>query len=223
MPNLLALREGLRSSIGNPLPSDVSDPKLNGFINDAYERISTRFRFHKTRKICILTTVNGSYRYNLPADATVVMRVKDLTNHRRLVPVGDRDESDYTRRDSFTGQPEKYIRYRGFLEFTPTPDGAYRLEVRYKAAIAPLVDDADTPVVPSSWHHGIKLLAKHLYYDDQGDAAKAVMAYDSYKVWLEDQPVEVDEEKRSMDQAVAIPAWQRRHRGTPRDWDDEEW
>lgn len=222
MPNLGALRTSLRGSVGNPLASDIPDTLLTAKLNDAYEHIATRYKFHKTRKICILTTVSGSYKYNLPSDVTVVKRIKDLTNHKKLTLIDDSNSSMYEGRDNLQGRPEKYIRYRGFIEITPTPDDAYRLEVYYVAAVTPLADDTDTPVIPLSWHHGIRLLAKHLYFDDKGDTARAMLAYDSYKTWLEDQPVEVDEEKRSLDQGIALPGLQRRHRGLPRDWDEDE-
>jgi hypothetical protein len=163
------------------------------------------------RKICIVETIAGEHRYSLPDDAAAVLRIKNISvaNERKLKKIGDRRESEYTARNrtDAQGPPELYARYRGYFELTPTPDGVYQLEVFYKAGIPLLVTNGDAPVIPESWHHGIILLGRQIYYDEvANDFQKAAYASQSFDKWVSEQPTEIDEEMEAdMDSGVSLP------------------
>lgn len=214
---LLDLRNRLRSSIGNLTSTDdAGDALLNQHINSAYEDISNKFRFHKMRKLCDFSTVAGTRRYGIPDGATEVYQVRDLTNNNKLEKLGQRRAEELpiavdgvVDPVSLRGKPVKYVRTRDFLELHPTPDGTYLIRVFYKAEYTPLVSDADTPVLPDSWHRGIGMLARWYFYDQSGDLAKAEQSLNSFNRWVADQPSEVDEETRQLDSGVEIPTLSR--------------
>lgn len=209
MSTLVEMRVKLRSRIGSPEISSVAELILTDCINTAYEQIANKYRFHKSRKICIVNTIQGEHRYNLPDDTSVVLRIKNLTVEQKLKKIGDRRSSEYvgrSRTDS-QGAPTMYARYRGFFELTPTPDGVYSLEVFYKYGVGKLQADSDVPVIPASWHHGIVLMARHVYYDEvANDYTKAAYAMQSFDKWVADQPTEIDEEMMAdLDSGVSVP------------------
>ena len=101
--------------------------------------------------------------------------------------------------------PQIYIRTGTGITLDPVPDAVYTIKYLYKGKITPLVADADEPVIPDGWDEGIKLLARHKYYDDKGDLQKAYWATNSYREWMRDQPSEIDEESVDIDSAVELP------------------
>jgi hypothetical protein len=211
MSTLLEMRVKLRSRIGAPDPNSVTDAVLTDCLNTAYLQIANKYRFHMSRKLCIVKTIAGEFRYALPDNTSAVLRIKDITaNHeRKLKKLGDRRESEYdarTRTDSW-GEPMSYARYRGWFELTPTPDGVYSLEVFYKFGVPELVNDSDVPVIPASWHHGIVLMGRQVYYDEVGnDFTKAAYASQSFDKWVAEQPTEIDEEMMAdLDSGVSVP------------------
>lgn len=209
---LLELRTRLRSQVGNPTVVDASDAYLNQLVNDSMKDITGRFRFHKARKRCLFWTVNGQDDYGLPVDCEVVLRLWDTTNRRKLEKIGDRQFSSQTNLPDTTGKPEKYVRYRDYVELYPTPDlgtsadaqDGYAIEVFYKYKQVELAADSDVPGIPDSWHLGIVLYGKYLYYMNQGDVPKQQICMESWKIWLADKPTEIDEESVDIDSGVEV-------------------
>jgi len=124
------------------------------------------------------------------------------------VKVGDRDYA--TRLNDIEpatwGHPEKYLRYRDSVDLIPVPNGEYVIEVFYKYDVVDLVADADTPGIPPTWHYGLVMYAKYLYYtQEQNDQPKAVLAYEAFQLWAKDKPTEIDEESVDIDTGVVIP------------------
>lgn len=209
---LLELRNRLRSQIGNPTTVDVTDQDLNQLLNDSMKDITGRFRFHKARKRCSFWTVNGQGRYGLPVDCESVLRLWDMTNRLKLEKIGDRQFSSQTNLADTVAKPEKYVRYRDYVELYPIPDqgtsaeaqDGYEIEVYYKYKQALLTDNSDVPGIPDSWHLGIVLYAKYLYRMNQDDIPKQQAALEVWKIWVQDKPTEIDEESVDIDSGVDV-------------------
>jgi hypothetical protein len=208
--DLATLRSRLRKRIGNPDTSDVTDADLTDIINQAYKDIADRFRFHQVRRLCSFDTVSGSKNYELPSALVSIINVRDRTSGDKLTKTDLRDDaSQESEDDDDQGQPLYYIRLRNFIRLEPTPDGVYKIEIFYKAGITDLSADGDSPILPDPWHEGILKLARHYYYDQKPDVAKAQYALQMYQSWVSTKPVEVDEEKKDLDKGVVIPTLQR--------------
>jgi len=207
MADLVTIRTRLRKSIGNPDTVDVPDSDLNQNINDSYREIANKFRFHSVRKICQFDTIDGTDKYGIPVDASAVLRVRDNTNEKRLEKLGDRRAAEQLNitANIQKGAPESYVRHRTWIEIFPIPDAVYQIEMLYKATVTDLVSDSDAPIIPVSWHRGIRLLAKYYYYEEKGDTPKQLASQQAYSRWLLNQPTEVDEEKRDIDSGVTLP------------------
>lgn len=201
---LSVMRDALRKRIGNPSTVDTPDIDLTANINTAYEDIANRYRFNGMRKYGTITTVVGTLAYSLPADCVAVIRIHDSTNERRLFKLDSRREAELMA-VSTNGRPQFYLRLATTIELHPVPDGIYSIKVYYKSTVTALVTDVSTPVIPQSWHEGIIQRAKYVYYNDQGDNAKATVALNQFKDWVSEQPVEVDEEKIDYDSGVSVP------------------
>lgn len=207
MSTLLQIRDALRKSIGNPDTTDVPETDLTININDSYREIANKFRFHDTRKLCQFDTIDGTYKYGLPVDASAVLRVRDNTNEKRLEKFGDRRAAEQLNvtANIQKGRPESYVRHKTWVEIFPIPDGIYEIELLYKARVVDLSADDDVPILPESWHRGIRLFAKYYYYEEKGDTPKELAAQGSFDRWLRNQPTEIDEESVDFDSGVTLP------------------
>ena len=204
MSQLSALRTKLRRKIGNPSVADVADSLLTEHINTAIDRITSRYVFNNVRKICTFPTVANESQYFLPNDCFAVLRVRDNTNNKRLVKIGDQQYAD--RLDDTPGKPESYLRQKTWVTIVPVPDAVYTIELFYKAMPVDLVNDADLPVTPPAWDEGIVLMARHVYWDDIGDYVKAKYGLDTFNAWVQVMPTEVDDESATIDSGVQIPS-----------------
>jgi hypothetical protein len=203
--NFAELRSKLRTSIKKPDENDVPETDLGDYINEGYRDLAGRYQYHQTRKRCTFVTVLGESRYQLPPDIASVLRLGDLTHGRKLKKAGDRKiaERMVPIRQFW---PRYYIRYRNYVELAPTPDAdGYVIEIFYIAIPALLQLDADTPVLPETWHRGIVLRARWHYFVDKGDSAQATEALNMFSVWVSDKPSEIEEESVDIDSAVEVP------------------
>jgi hypothetical protein len=188
---LQEMQAALRLRIGNPLADEVSDGELRSHLNSSLLDIADRFRFHKARRVCRFNTVQSQSRYDLPSNLTAILRAQDVTSFRKLEKVGDRQYS--SRSDDNEGQPAQYVRYRDYIQLIPVPDGIY------------MAAATDVPGLPPSWHMGIVLRARWYYYDARSDNPKKIEALESFRLWAQDKPTEIDEESVDIDSGVEIP------------------
>lgn len=213
MSTLTQLQTALRGRVGNPTVTDVPDATLTDLINRAIEEIEDRYRFRKNRKTTSITTVDGQADYNLPATSLVVMSVGDASNNSHLEQKDDawylanRGQYYNTSGVAQKGKPLYYVPYGDYIMLLPVPDAStYSIRVAYRAQYTALVAGIDSPEIPSVWHEGVLKLARAKFYDDRQDTAKYQQYYNDWKMWVEEKPVEVDEENFwDNQQGVIVP------------------
>lgn len=201
--NLQAAQISLRSKIGNPTTANVPDATLTGYLNDAYRFVATRYPFNEMRKVVSFSTAVGTDRYIVPPDLAVVKKLWDDTNKKQIMKRGVNFVSSLPK-NMQTGKPKWYFRADDWMQIIPSVDGIYSLMLYYQIQPAALVNAADTPIIPVSWHDGWVLKARHIYYDEKGDIGKAIYANNAWKDWVADKPSEIDQEKEDTDQAVDL-------------------
>ena len=202
--NLQEMRDELRVKVGNPTISDVADIVLNRFINESLRHIGDRYPFHGARNIQTFPTVVGTKRYQLPTDCGTLMRVWNATERHRIHRRDMKDYANHEEQDTgVTGDPYHYHRlgttdnagdYTDWIQFNPIPDAIYTVGLFYKTSIADLAIDADAPTIPVTWHTGIVKYARYLFYDETQDWQRSQFAFSTWTLWLQDKPVELQQE-----------------------------
>lgn len=204
--DLTTLNSTLRTKVGNPSTAETAESVLTRLNNEAYEEIFEKYTFHKARKVVTFPTVAGSALYDVPSDCVAVFSLwNTTTNFQGKIP--KRDENWLSgQQTSTTGPPQGYVRQRGWINLSPTPDQVYTLRLFYKLVYTPMVETADVPVIPASWHPGIWRLARFNYWDEKGDLAKAQWAQAAWTQWVSDKPDELQEEYQMDDtEGVEMP------------------
>ena len=204
--DLVTLNSTLRTKVGSPSTAEVDNTVLTRLNNEAYEEIFEKYIFHKGRKIVTFPTVADSALYDVPADCMAVFSLWNTTeNYQRKIL--KKDENWLANQQTNTaGPPIGYVRQRGWIQLSPTPDQVYTIRLFYKASYTALSADADVPVIPASWHPGIWRLARYNYWDEKGDLAKAQWAQAAWVQWVSDKPDELQEEYQMDDtEGVVMP------------------
>ena len=203
--NLLTMRNTVRTKIGSPSVSDVSQTTLDRLCNAAYREIASKYPFNEVRCIKSFNTALGTSRYDLPLDVAALFRVWNDTEKMKLSKKGVRFLAT-ARKNVPAGKPRYYVRVKNFIQLMPEPSGIYNIHIFYLTEIADMVADGDEPVIPLPWHDGIVLKARHLFYDERGDIGKAIYAKNEWKDWVSDKPSEIDLEKDDLEDGGVIVA-----------------
>lgn len=192
--NFLTMQTRLRERIGNPTTQDVSAATLAVRLNEAYEIIWDRYRFHANRARNVsVVTVAGTDTYTLPVTGDVVRSVRDTTNRIRLKKLMQR-EWESRDHSSGTGKPVSYYIEDGILGIDPKPDGAYSLDIEQRKIYVALASDNDVPTIPASWHLGIVILARYQHWEVTGNWQMTQAALAIWNNWVESKSDEVAEE-----------------------------
>lgn len=132
--------------------------RLNQFINEAYGLVCRRVGFYVNEATQAFSTVVGTATYAWPTDLGHMRSLFDTSRNVDLkaVVIDDIDRSTPS-----NGAPLYYAMSAANVLLYPTPDAVYPLEYRYYKQPAALVNDTDTPTLPSDYHsllvyYGIK-------------------------------------------------------------------
>lgn len=202
---LSTMRDTLRSKVGSPTTTDVTNATLTRIINAAYREIGAKYPFSELRCIKTFDAIALEARYTLPTDLAVLFRVWDATNQIKLQKRGVRYLATIPK-GTPPGRPRSYVRTKDFIQLVPAPDEVISISIFYLTEVADMVDDTDTPVLPLAWHDGIVLKARHIFYDERGDVGKAIYSKSEWKDWVADKPSEIDQEKDDLEDSGVIVA-----------------
>lgn len=217
--NFTELKARLRKSVKNPDLTELPDADAGEYVNSGYRDVTGRYPFHQTRKRCTFNTIIGEEKYQMPDDIAAILRLKIVDTGKKLWKAGDRLIADRLT-DGFRSDPQKYVRYRNYVELAPTPSRVQTIEIYYRAIQALLSDANPNPVLPLEWHDGIWMRGRWYYWMDKGDTAQKASADADYKLWLSDKAGEIDEESVDIDSGVELPELTRGYRPASLRWDD---
>lgn len=201
--DLVTMQLTLRTKVGSPSLTDVTNGTLTRIINAAYREIGSKYPFTELRCIKSFDTIAGVNRYDVPEDLAVLRRVWDDTNKKKITKRGIRFLASQSKNVP-DGPPRNYVRAKNWIQFLPMPNSVVTVQLYYDTETADLVDDADEPVIPLAWHDGIVLKARHIFYDERGDVGKAIYAKSEWKDWVADKPSEIDQEKDDLEDVGVI-------------------
>lgn len=216
--NLTAALADLRTRIGNPNTTEMPDATLTSILNYAQREIATKYKFLIFRVEGSIPTIIGTSDYALPSNVKVVRSVWDVTNKIKLRKAGERFNAESLANYTVNSKPLWYMRIGNNIRLYPTPDAVYTIKYFGKQVPTDLVAGGDLVVLPDTWIDGLLKLTRAKYYDDIAhDITKAIEAMNSWQLWLQTQPTEIDEENVDNDRGVEMPTlgWT----GPRLDWD----
>ena len=159
---LLSMRTWLLEELANR--TDIDTTKLNIWINQAYKDVAGMMKPLELDGNISFSLVTGQPLYNIPS---VVSFLRDIalsdptdflvTQGRVLDKI---DLATYRRLGVLQSTPRTAFRFGRMLVFWPTPDKAYSATADFKADVAPLANDTDSPILQPALHLSIMLRSK---------------------------------------------------------------
>jgi hypothetical protein len=187
---LTELRAAVRTRIGVPTAdSFYPDATLTDLVNEALAAVSAEADWPWLQASTTFATVAGTATYTPPADwdrtRALTIDGYDAMDYRTLPEI-----REYL--STIRGVPRVYTVSGEDLLLRPTPDSTYTVAHDYIVTEAPLVLDADTPLMPAQFHYSIVAFAVHLAHARNNEigsyrgavtgAAAAALA--QYAQWL---------------------------------------
>jgi hypothetical protein len=198
----------LRTSIGNPSTTLVTDAALFECVNDALRELFTKYRWQLAEKKATMATVIGTAAYTLPTDCEAVLMVRNLTSPGGRIYKGGSDQLAETL-PTVSGRPKVYFRNQRTITLFPVPDAVYSLEIYHKLQYTALTT-GQSLFTPDSWISAVVRLARAHYYDGYGaDPAKSREAYNSFTMMVNDLPGEAEEEAQDTLLGVSLSVYER--------------
>lgn len=123
-----------------------------------------------------------------------ILSITDTTNNRKL------ERSHYRVFDKIvptSGQPTRYARFSNTVEFDPTPDAVYNLQIRYRTRPADLASGATFNSLGTEWEEPIIVVATYkgwMALKQYEDAAATKQLMDACLSTRQDVPMLEDED-----------------------------
>lgn len=142
---LLQIRTEVDSSMGNK--TNVLDPRLDTWINLAYNEIASAIDFVELDDEFDIVTVVGTSEYAGPTNPLAVNLLRDENNERLLTWI---PKNEYFRLNRSTnGTVMRWTRRGSQILVWPPPDAIVTLRAQYKRTPPSLATDGDVTILPS--------------------------------------------------------------------------
>jgi len=188
-------REQIRHGVYDRLGVDSSDAELpteviDRLINDALHYIEVRedwpwLQYPAAPSTPNVPTVANQDTYAMPADWLRVSEVVliDAGGNKQPLDMYSPRELDDRWPSSETGMPQEWAIYGDQLMVRPVPDGVYQLIVRYIRREPDLLDDAQVPLMPNSFHAAICEIAAWMAFRRSSQDERATDCWEAWQQW----------------------------------------
>lgn len=159
---LQTFRQQLRAEIGNR--TDVGDPELNGWINDAYVRIAAEHELSEFIASVPFTTVADQPFYQFPEwvwNIVFVSRINadDVEDGSQI---SKSSVEEYRQLPFMKGRPTKAFRYKRLLVLWPTPDTPEDLVADCRILPIKMTNDAHQTLLGVAWDEALQRKAAEI-------------------------------------------------------------
>lgn len=115
--------------------SDISMSRCSFYANQAAAFIWRVEHQDLSEAIAVSSTTSGENKITLPSDFEQLISVSNLsTNPPTLLSAANTDDIDSNW--TYRGEPQQYALYSNHIQWWPTPDSAYSLQLRYRSKYA---------------------------------------------------------------------------------------
>lgn len=136
--------------------TDISQSRCSFYANQAAAYIWRVENHDLAEGIAVSSTTSGENRVTLPSDFEGLISISNLSSSPPTVLTAvntDDVDSDWT----FLGEPIRYALYSNYVQYWPSPDSSYSIQLRYRTKYATV--SATTNVFSVGTRHDMA----HLY------------------------------------------------------------
>lgn len=176
------IRDSVRVRLGVPAQdSFYQDPQLDDLINEALQAISAEGDWSWLQTTETINTVYGT-RFYTPAPDWENTKALSIQGYDAMTYLSLQEIRNWP--DDTYDVPMFYTIYLDQLYLAPNPSAVYVLRHDYLRNEPMLVENSDTPIMPTLYHYSIVAFAVHLAHLRSGDLPRAQAAKLEYDAWL---------------------------------------
>lgn len=188
--------------------SDIAASDVSFWVNEALGQVWELLPHNPQEKVTVSSTTSGGKYFALPTDFVEMQNISNISmTPPRMVP-----PTNIMLADSFStslGVPDKYILYNNWLEWVPSPDSTYSMQIRYRCLPTALSNTTDVPSIATRYRYPVMLKAAEMLAQNViFDATKAAALGAQFASYMAALPS--DRALRTRDQhymGVSIPTW----------------
>ena len=180
---------------------DMIPSRVSFYVNEAFRDIANRIPAVEYEKLALSSTSSGEDKMFLPADCERVLSLSVTTGLAGAVGgMGLRQtnpwEVDAQSFGTHSGMPEMFASYATWLQFYPSPNSAYSLQMRYVGRYAEMVSYTATPSVDTRYHLAGLFRAVELLSLRNGNDVNANVFHQRYEKELANQPSPLEQRQQ---------------------------
>jgi hypothetical protein len=145
----------------------------------------------------------------LPGDLKELLDVSYLTNvgasSRTLRRINE-SQADIQDPDAL-GVSDTYVLFRDFIEFWPSPNSAYSVQLRYRQWAPDLTGLTDTPSLSTPFRHAVLLKSEQFLHEYLGNDERAVNAEFRYQQFLSQVATDEGRRQKGQSRGGVAPVW----------------
>lgn len=151
-------RRLVATSIGD---TGHSNEMFDIWINMGYVDVMTSYRHKNLLRIATIETVPGVEKYPLPCDLLGIDSLTVQESGIQMIRGEPRNIRRFDRVEGAWGEPRIYTRVGEEIDFWPTPNDEYTVEMWFFREAESLQDPADVTIFPSTWDPAIHYFATY--------------------------------------------------------------
>lgn len=165
------------------IPSQVSR-----YVNLAQRDVANRVQQLEFERLAVSSTSSGDDKMFLPTDCERVLSLSfDTGGYQRLIPQVYTDFIDNKSMGTATAKPQYYASYGTWVQFYPSPNSAYSLQMRYIARVSDITNLDSIPSLDTRYHQAVAFKTTEYVAERTGNGALADRMKLKYELELKDQ------------------------------------
>jgi hypothetical protein len=169
--------------------ADIPLSEASLLVNLAYLEVQQAVQHNLSEATAELSITSGSRYLDLPADFAepISFRLKRLSSQTtpealpsyKTLTLISPHEADGSWADS-GGEPQSFAFFADQIELHPSPNSAYSLHLRYRAAPSDMLELTDVPSLSTPWRTALLARSEVLFHEHVGNYPAAAAAQQRY-------------------------------------------
>lgn len=175
----------------------TTDP-LNDWVNAAMRDFETAHKWTFLETEASVNTTVGDSTPTMPADLFKIISAKIVGDALPLTYIPRNAWNTRIPDDTVSGKPEFFtvVGLSG-MQLYKVPDAIYPIKLVYRKTLTTLVNDVDTPGIPTKYHYAIVEKASAIGLQAESEEERAVAAEDRYQTIVENAIVDSSEHQEA--------------------------
>ena len=177
------------TTVAKLTPEDINPSRASFYVNQAQRDVANRIQQLEYERVAVSSTSSGDDKVFLPTDCERVLVLSfDTGGFNRVIPQTSLDVIDSKSNGTLTGLPEFWASYASWVQFYPSPNSSYSLQLRYVARLSDMTNYDAIPSVDTRYHQGIMFKTVEFLTQRKGDLQSAAVFRALYEQELRNQP-----------------------------------